>query len=220
MSRLPKNLAADENSVVTVGSIKSQRYFAAHVNAGDETQEGFKPVLVLTRTNRDNTYEPFKLIELSSFSDLSVQIKDGAIYIRRDVAHHGTYFTNYKFMPSGASFRLVAMETQSITPVQYDGVNEHIVLWEGASVNFLASRVTYWAKAFEMNEPKEQRAWQQALKQHQSGVTPSVRARRTVRISHVKASQLDIQDFDPGEFNTDFLCCYFDHRLRFHNTCQ
>ncbi|MGQ0598057.1 MAG: hypothetical protein ACT4O7_12470 [Aquabacterium sp.] len=215
-SKLPTDLSSQDRSLIAVGSINSQRYLAAHVNAGDETQENFKPVLVLARIKHDNTYEPFKVIELTNLSELSVQIKDGAIYIRHDVAHHGTYFSSYKFKPSGASFSLVAMESQSMTLVE----GKYIELWEGKSVNFVAARATYWAKAFAMDRPKEQRAWKHSLKLHGSGTMPDERVQRTVRINRSKVDQTDIEHFDPFEFNTDFLCSYFDHRLRFHNACQ
>jgi hypothetical protein len=219
-SKLPTDLSNQDRSLIAVGTINSQRYLAAHVNAGNDTQENFKPVLVLARISHDKTYKPFKVIELTSLSDLSVQIKDGAIYIRHDVAHHGTYFSSYKFKPSGASFSLVAMERQSIAPVEGDGIKEHIELWEGVSVNFVTARATYWAKAFAMDAPKEQRAWEHSLKLHQSGAMPDERVQRTVRINRSKADQTDIEHFDPFEFHTDFLCRYFDHRLRFHNACQ
>jgi hypothetical protein len=215
-SKLPTDLSAPDRSSITVGTIDSQRYLAAHVNAGDETQENFKPVLVLARINHDNSYAPFKVIELSNLSDLSVQIKDGAIYIRHDVTHHGTHFSNYKFKPHGRSFNLVAMERQSMALVE----GKYIDLWEGVSVNFVAAKATYWAKVFSMDAPKERRAWELALKLHQAGASPDQRAQRTVKIDRSKAGQTDIEHFDPFEFNTDFLCSYFDHRLRFHNACQ
>ncbi len=218
-SKLPADPPAQDSALIAVGAVHSQRYLAAHVNAGDETPENFKPVLVLARINPDNTYAPFKIIELSSLSDLRVQIKEGAIYLRHDVAHHGTHFFSYKFQPSGASFRLVAMERQSMAPVEYEGIKEHLELWEGASVDFAASRATYWAKVFALNEPRQERAWAHALKLHQAGAIPDERTQRTVRIKRVNADQLDLAHFDPFEFNTGFLCRYFDHRLRFRNAC-
>lgn len=219
-SKLPTDLTIHDKSLIAVGSINSQRYLAAHVNAGDETERGFKPVLVLARIDHDNTYKPFKVIELSNLLDLNVQFTDGAINIRHDVAHHGTHFSSYKFKPNGSSFRLVAMERQSMAPAQYDGMKEHVELWAGVSVNFAASKATYWAKVFAMDTPREERAWQHSLKLHQSGATPEQRIQRTVKINRVNAVQTDIERFDPYEFNTDFLCHYFDHRLRFHNACQ
>ena len=218
IEKLPKNLGDVDKSAFAVGTIGKQDFLAMHLNVGTDTPEGFKPALVFARISKDKTYDPFEVIELPSLLGLSVQIKNESIYIRLDNAHHGVYFTTYQFKLQNDGFRLVGIEGQSITPSNYAGIKGNIELWEGRSANLLTSEAIFWAEAFDLDKPYEWKQWEKALKRHDQGL-PSAKAKtRKVRLK--LNSRWYLEQFDPYDFREDFLCHYFDHNLKFHNSCK
>lgn len=158
------------------------------------------------------------MFELSNLSDLSVEFKNESIYIRAGTAHHGVYSSTYQFKWQNGTFPLVGLETQSITPGHYAGYERNVELWGGKSVNFATAEAIYWAQAFEMDNPLEEKKWRIALKRFDKGLQPAEGKRKTVRIKLGK--RVDLKHFDPYDFKTDFLCQYFDHNLRFRNSCK
>jgi len=222
IQKLPKNLDLVDRTTYSLGSIDRQDYLAMRVDMVDEAREGFKPVMIFARIGKDKTYAPFHVMALRNPAETSVQVRNESIYIRSETAHHGRYSSTYQFRLKNGAFRLVGMERQSITSSQSAGggaaTGGNIELWEGQSVNFLTAEAIYWAQAFDMDRAQDVKRWEMALKQHASGLSPTSSAKRKVRVSGV--ANVDLEHFDLDDFNSDFLCHYFDYRLKFRSSCK
>lgn len=207
---------ADKQSVAK-GQIEGQDYLAIQMDAGNQTAEGFKPVLVFARIRKNSSYEPFDVWELPSLLGLSVAIRNDSIYVRHDTAHHGVYFSTYQFKLRSGSFQLVGIENQSITPAAYAGIMKNRELWQGTSANLLTAKAIVWAQSFDMDNPREYRKWELALQKHNNGLPATEGKREKVTIRPIPP--VELRQFDPYTFHEDFLCHAFDHNLRFHNYC-
>ena len=208
---------ADEQSLAR-GSIEGQNYLAIQMDAGNQTVDGFKPVLVFARIKNDGSYDPFAVWKLPSLLGLNVAIKNNSIYVRQDTAHHGVYFSAYQFKLRRGSFQLVGIENQSITPATYAGIMKNLELWEGTSANLSTAKAIVWAQSFDMDNPREYKKWKLALQRHNKGLPATEGKRETVSIRPI--APVELRQFDPYTFREDFLCHAFDHNLRFHNHCK
>ena len=218
IDKIPKHGEINEWKPVA-GKVDGQQYLAIQIDVGDESKSDFKPVLVFARIKEGNTYEPFAVWKIENLNiDLQVDIKNNSIYVRYDTAHHGVYSSTYQFKLQAGAFQLIGIESQSITPGAYAGVMKNLELWEGKSTNLLTAEATVWAQTFDLNKPYEWKQWEKALKRHAQGL-PSTKAKtRKVRLK--LNSRWYLEHFNPYDFREDFLCQYFDHNLKFHNSCK
>lgn len=207
----------DEQSIAK-GPIEGQNYLAIQMDAGNQTRDGFKPVQVFARIKKDGSYEPFAVWKLPSLHGLSVAIKNDSIYVRQDTAHQGVYLSIYQFKLRSGSFQLVGIENQSIIHSSYALSMKNRELWEGTSANLLTATAIVWAQSFDMDNPREYKKLELALRRHDKGLPATEGKRENVSIR--PSAPVELLQFDPFTFNEDFLCHAFDHNLRFHNYCK
>ena len=211
IQKLPTDFSEINRSSYAIGSIENKKYLAILLDLGTEAR--FKPALVIARIKKDNTYDPFELVELTSVQGLRLQVKNESIYVQSETANNGTYFRIYQFKRQNDQFRLVGIENQSMV-LSERGED----IWRGESINLITSEAIYWAQAFNLEKPSEYVQWEKALVRHRQGL-PSTNA-QTRKVKLKINSRFYLKDFDLEGFRQDFLCHSFDDKLRFHKHCK
>lgn len=90
--KLPTNFEKIDKADYAIGDINQQKYLAINLNVGDETHDGFRPVLVVARTDRDKRYAPVAVLKLATLPGPRIRIQNNAIYLRLEYGHHGIEF--------------------------------------------------------------------------------------------------------------------------------
>ena len=202
IEKIPNRKEINEWKAV-VGKVYGQQYLAIQLDVGDESKSDFKPVLIFARIKEGNTYEPLAVWRIANLNlDLVVEIKNNSIYIRYDIAHHGIYSSTYQFKRRADTFQLVGIEYDTSTIDYNEKTQMQFSVRSRESLNLVTAEAIISTQRDEMSTSRKNRKF----------------AQKTVPIR--KLPPIQLKQFDPYNFSSDFLCHHFDANLHLINFCK
>lgn len=220
---LKENKKIDQDVIYTTGYIDSKKYIARITNAANKKDEYVGVILISLLNN--NEQKLIAAIDLQGDNPLAygVKIKNNSIYLITSTAHHGVYFTKYQFKRYNDSFRLIGIESQSMTLSDYsvdaselaEPSYKQLEMWAGSSTNLLSSETECWLQRIDSDNLQKA---EDANKRFRLELPSTKGVRKKVKFTSTKNLKLPLNNFN--FFNNDldgFVTCYFDYNMKFHN---
>jgi hypothetical protein len=172
---------------------------------------------------------PARVSKMELVGDLQayqVKIARNSFFLREETTHHGIFSVTYQFKKINRKFRLVGLETQSMSSCTYstdspDAQNDSCAfmeMWAGTSVNFLTSKADCWLQTFYLDQDERSRDWKRwkaALKDFDLGIRSGKAIHKTVTLP--PSTVMPLAQFDLYNFHAPDTC-YFDYKGGLHTS--